>query len=165
MKPKPPRNRRGLVTRESLAFIVTHLRPRDREEIFALRWDDNEETFIDEMMALCGAMTWIWERDGVPVSVQGAVCSRPHVWEVFAFGTACWPRVVLDMTRHVKRFMIPALLRVGAHRVECRALLSHTDSRKWLTALGAKEAAILQRFGRNAETYVSYVWGPSDVSS
>jgi hypothetical protein len=157
------RIKRVPVTEAGLRYIVTNLRPRDAAEIFALRWDDDREAFARDFLPLCGAMCSVWERNGVPVSVQGVVCTRPGVWEVFAFGTDLWPSVVLDMTRHATRYIMPALLRVGFHRAECRALASHTDSRKWIEFLGAREETILKGFGRNGEDFVGYVWGRDDV--
>jgi hypothetical protein len=159
----PRRNIRVPVTEERLRHVVTHMRKRDADEIYALRWDDDPEQIVRGLLPLCGAMCWIWERDGVPVSVQGVIPARPGVWEVFAFGTDDWPRVVLDMTRHARSFIIPALLRAGFRRAECRALASHTDSRKWIEALGAVEECVLERYGRADETFVAYVWWPERV--
>ena len=139
------------------------MRERDRTEIYALRWNDDPETLIRALLPACGAMTWIWELDGVPVSIQGTFPVHPGLWQAFAFGTDSWSRVVLDMTRHSRRFIMPALLRAGFRRCECRALASHVDSRKWIIALGAKEEAVLQDYGRAGEAFVSYVWRPEDV--
>jgi hypothetical protein len=151
------------VTEERLRYVVTHMRERDHAEIYALRWDEDPEKLVQEMLPVTRAMCWVWERDGVPVSVQGAVPSRPGVWQVFAFGTDDWPRVVLDMTRLARRFIVPALLRAGFRRCECRALASHVDSRKWIVSLGAHEEAVLEAFGNKGETFISYVWRPADV--
>lgn len=156
------RNVRVPVTEERLRYIVAHMRQKDHEEIFSLRWDDNPEPLIRETMFLAGDMCWIWERDGVPVSIQGVICLRPGVWEGIAFGTDCWPLVVLDMTRHARRFIKPALLRAKAHRVECRALASHTESRKWIEALGGKQEAILSRYTRDTQDFVLYAWRAED---
>ena len=157
------RNRRVPVTEAGLRHVVMHMRERDAAEIFALRWDEDRDALIQGTLPHMGAMCWIWERDGVPVSVQGVQCLRPGVWQVFAYGTDVWPHVVLDMTRHSRRFIMPALLRVGFHRAECRALLDHVDSRKWIVSLGAHEEAILKRYGRDGEDFVLYTWGPEDV--
>lgn len=157
------RNVRVPVTEERLRHVVLNMRGRDRDEIYALQWDDNPEVIIQGHVRVCGAMCWIWERDGVPVSVQGVTPSRPGVWQVFAFGTDDWPRVVLDMTKHSRRFIMPALLRVNFHRAECRALASHTDSRKWILSLGATEECVLDRYGRRGEDFIGYVWRPENV--
>lgn len=156
------RNQRVPVTEAGLAHIIANLRPRDRAEIFALRWDDDERALLDETLPWCGDMCWIWERDHVPVAAQGAMPVRPGVWAVWAFGTESWPSVILDMTRHAKRFIIPAVLRSGAHRAECRALSSHGDSRRWIEALGGRLECILEGFGRDAEDFAFYTWRAKD---
>lgn len=151
------------VTRGDVEYVVRNLRDRDRDEIFALRWDDDEDKVIEEVMLWAGAMTWTFRRDGVPVSVLGIWPVRPHVWSVWAFGTNRWPRVLSAMTKHIRRFIIPALLRAQFKRAEAVALATHEDSRRWLTALGAREEGVRQAYGRNGEDFVSYVWGPQDV--
>lgn len=155
---------REKVTRPAVEYIIANLRLRDREEIFALRWDNDERALADDLLRFAGAMTWAWWRDGVPVSLQGAWPVRRGVWSCWAFGTDEWPRVVLSMTKHARRFIIPALLRARFHRAEAVALATHTDSRRWLEALGAREEGIRHGFGRNGEDFVSYVWTPADVA-
>lgn len=159
----PLRNQRVPVTEAGLRHVVTHMRARDRAEIYALHWDDDPEAVVQGLLPRCGAMCWIWERDGVPVSVQGAIPMRPGVWTVFAFGTDGWPCLVKDMTRHSRSYIIPALVRSGFHRAECHALATHADSRRWIEALGAKEESVLRRYGRHGENFICYVWGPEDV--
>lgn len=154
---------REAVTSAAASFIIANLRPRDREEIFALRWDDDEEKLVNEIMLWSGKMTWAWWRDGVPVALQGAWPVRPGVWSCWAFGTEQWPRVVLAMTKHSRRFIIPALLRARFHRAEAVALATHRDSRRWIEALGAREEGIRRGLGRNGEDFISYVWTPADV--
>lgn len=165
---KPVRHRasgatRKPVTIDAASYIVEHLRERDRVEIFAQRWDDDEKALVASIMSWAGAMTWAWWRDGRPVSLQGAWPIRPGVWSCWAFGTDEWPRVVLSMTRHSRRFIIPALLRAQFHRAEALALASHTDSRRWIEALGARQESILKAYGRNGEDFVMYRWMPDDV--
>jgi hypothetical protein len=156
------RNQAVPVTEDRLRFVLNHLRSRDVAEIYALRWSSDPEELIQELLPRAGAMCRIWERDNTPVSVQGVIPLRPGVWEMFAFGTHDWPLVVLDMTRHAERFIKPALRRADppVRRVECRALASHTDSRKWIESLGAHLECVHEHFGRNDETFVSYAWFP-----
>jgi hypothetical protein len=151
------------VDQGKLTHIVQNLRPRDADEIFALRWDDDQVSFVRDFFPLMGAACVVWVRDEVPVSCQGIIMARPGVWEVFAFGTNCWPDVVLSMTRYATRVIMPALLRVGFHRAECRALAAHEDSRRWIEFLGAHEEARLKGLGRGGEDFVGYVWGRADV--
>lgn len=155
---------RGPVVREALRFIVSRLRERDRAELFATRWDDDEAGFTESIFAVCGAMSWCWSWAGVPVSVMGACPLWPGVWSVWAFGTDDWPRVVLSMTKHARRYMMPALVKSGAHRAQCCALAKHEDARRWLSgALHARQESILPAYGRGKEDFVLYVWTPADV--
>lgn len=154
---------RDSITPDSARYIIKHLRQRDREEIFAQRWNDDEEELLRFIMFGVGAMSWCWWRDGRPVSLQGAWPIRPGVWSCWAFGTDEWPRVVLSMTKHSRRFIIPALMRARFHRAEAAALATHTDSRRWIEALGARQESVLRGYGRRGEDFISYVWTPDDV--
>ena len=80
------------VTAEGLAHVVHHMRERDRREIYALRWDDDPDALIADVMAHAGELWRLWSWDGVPVSVQGVVPIRPGVVVCGAFGTADWRR-------------------------------------------------------------------------
>lgn len=148
---------------ENIRRVVQNLRPRDREELFALRWNDNEDELVQEIHGYAGAMSVCWTVDGEPVSLQGVAPVRPGVWQVWCFGTLSWNRVLLSMTKHARRFIIPALLRANFHRAQAFALASHTDARKWIEALGGRYEALHPGTGRNGEDFVTYVWTPEDV--
>jgi hypothetical protein len=146
-----------------VTHVCENLRPRDHEEIFALRWDDNLRTLAAEIYQLRNPLVFMHLRDGVPAAIQGVAPLWPHVWTVFAFGTDQFQSVLLSMTKCARRIIIPALLRADFHRAEARALASHTDARTWIEALGGRQEGILQAYGRNREDFVSYVWTPEDV--
>lgn len=137
--------------------VAENLRERDRAEIFATRYGDDPLDLARDTVRT-GAFRWGAYADGRPVAMIGAFPRWPNVWSVWAFGTDEWPRVVRALTRHVRSFMIPALYHAGAVRADCHALETHTDARKWLTYLGAREANRLDFFGRNGECFVEYVW-------
>lgn len=150
-------------TPDRIRYVIDRMRQRDADEIFALHWDDNREALAEEVATYAGAMSVCWELDGVPVSLQGTAAIRPGVWANWAFGTDDWPRVVLSMTRHSRRFIMPALLRAGFHRAEARALASHTSSRAWIESLGGRLESIQTGAGRAGEDFAVYVWTPDDV--
>jgi hypothetical protein len=157
------RVRQEKVTEDALRYVVQHMRQRDRDEIYATHFTDDPELLVQGQLPWMGDMCCIWTRDGVPVSCQGVLPLWPGVWSMFAYGTDQWPHVVLSMTKHSLRFIVPALLAVNAHRVECRALASHTESRRWIEFLGAREEAVLRGFGKRREDFVLYVWRPEYV--
>jgi hypothetical protein len=148
---------------ERIAYIVRNLRERDREEIFALRWDDNEESLVRDVLSYAGDMSWVWEVDHTPVAIQGAMPLRPGVWAAWCFGTSRWPEALLSMTRHARRFIMPALLGASFHRCEASSLASHQDARGWIESLGARLEGVRHGAGRRGEDFATYVWTPDDV--
>jgi hypothetical protein len=88
----------------------------------------------------------------------------PVVAGCWAFGTDGWPRVVKGVTRHVKRVMVPALLKEGFHRAECRALAKREDTKLWLTSLGWKAEAAMSEFGVRHEDFTLFAWLANEQS-
>lgn len=145
----------------ALTYIARNLRERDAAEVLATSVTDPDSLAVETFQA--GPFQWVaWDRD-TPVASIGARCLWAGVWGVWAFGTDLWPRVVLSLTRHVRRVMIPSLLENGVHRAQCAALASHEDARRWLSSLGAKPEATLRGFGRGGEDFVIYAWRRNDV--
>jgi hypothetical protein len=146
------------VTPAALTHIVRNLRLRDRQEIFALRWDDDEDKFAFEVCAIAGDLWKLWTFDGEPVAVNGVVPIRPGVVIAGAFGTSKWPRIVRPMTRWSMEFVIPCLKNSGYHRGEAYALVDNTDSRRWIELLGGEIEALLKGYGRHRENFLLYAW-------
>jgi hypothetical protein len=143
--------------------IVRNLRERDRAEIFACQFGDDPVGFGQQVCA-AGAFQWGAYIDGRPVAIIGAMPRWPRVWSMFAFGTDEWDKVVLTLTKHARRFILPALYRSGAHRLECAALEAHEDARKWITFLGGQEETRLANYGKNGECFVGFVWMRDDIA-
>jgi hypothetical protein len=124
----------GLVTSEpttrwAVQHIVANLRERDRAEIYALRWDNDE----------------------------GMVPVRPGVVIGGAFGTPKWRKVVRPITRWARGFIIPSLQNANYHRIEAYVLAENTDSRRWIERFGGEVEALLKSFGRSREDFLLYV--------
>jgi hypothetical protein len=153
---------------EPLEYILTHLRTSDREEIEAVRGAKFDTLRV--AMQLCQLATtaggWIfWRQDtDEPAAALGAYAMTPVVAGCWAFGTTGWPRVVKGVTRHIKRVMVPALLKEGFHRAECRALAKREDTRLWLTSLGWKAEAAMSEFGVRHEDFTLFAWLANEQS-
>lgn len=143
---------------DGLRYIVRNLRSRDRDEIFALRWTDDEDQFVAEVCATAGDLWRMWSVDGEPVAVNGVVPVRPGVVIAGAFGTNKWRSVVRPMTRWSLDYVIPLLHRAGYHRGEAYVLARNTDSRRWIELLGGEVQAVLTGFGRGREDFLLYAW-------
>lgn len=142
---------------QDVLVVAENMRPRDRDEIFATRWDDAPERVAQDVVNT-GAFRWGAYLNGDPVAMLGVHPRWPNVWTAWAFATPEWRKVVIPVTRHVRHFILPALFNAGAHRVDCLALETHKDARKWLTYLGATPEKSLDKWGKSGETFVSYVW-------
>lgn len=138
-------------------YVARNLRERDQEEIYATKYNPNPETLAKEAVN-SGAFRWCAYYEGRPVALIGALPRWPGVWSVWAYGTDEWSKVIVSLTRHVRRFMTPAIFNAGAHRVDACALASHTDARKWLRLLGANQEETLESWGKNGENFVCHVW-------
>jgi hypothetical protein len=147
-----------MVTPETLRHIVHHLRLRDRQEMFALRWNDDEEKLVNDICLVAGDLWRLWSFDGEPVAVNGVVPVRPGVVIAGAFGTDKWRRIIKSMTRWSLDFVIPVLKTANYHRGEAYVLASHTDSRRWIEMLGGEVEALLKGYGRNREDFLLYAW-------
>ena len=145
------------VEREPLAYIVRHLRQRDRQEIFALRWDNDEDRFVEEILACAGDLWKLWYVDDEPVAATGMVQVRPGVVIGGAFGTPKWRKVVRPITRWARGFIIPSLQNANYHRIEAYVLAENTDSRRWIERFGGEVEALLKSFGRSREDFLLYV--------
>jgi RimJ/RimL family protein N-acetyltransferase len=146
------------VSREGITHIVRNLRERDRREIFALRWNDDEDALIEDINRAAGAMWKVWSWDSEPVSINGVLPVRPGVVICGAFGTDQWRKTLRPMTHWSRDFVIPALQASGYHRGEAHVLAANTDSRRWIEMLGGKVEALLQGYGRNREDFLLYAW-------
>jgi RimJ/RimL family protein N-acetyltransferase len=153
----------GIPTQEGLAHIVANLRERDRREIYALRWDDEPDHLIADLVAYSGPLWRQWDWDGEPIAIVGATPRRPGVAMVGAFGTELWPKAIRAMTAYVLRDLIPTLVGADYHRAEAYAMAANIDSRRWIEALGGQREAWLHAYGKGREDFILYTWRREDV--
>lgn len=140
-----------------MLHIAMNLRARDHEEIYATRYGEDPAEVARDVVHT-GAFRWGAYLDGVPVAAIGAFPRWPNVWTCWAFGTGDWAKVALTLTRHATTFMMPAMQRSGAIRIDALALEAHTDARAWLAFLGGRPEKVLDNWGKNGQSFVSYVW-------
>jgi len=149
---------RERIEREDIAHIVHHLRERDRREMFALRWDDNEEHLTDAIFAVAGPMWRLWCWRDEPVALSGIIPQRPGVVMAGAFGTERFPRVARAILSWGRRWVIPRLQAAQYHRGEAYALAANIDGQRFIEAMGGRKEAYLHKYGRDREDFVLFVW-------
>lgn len=143
---------------EDIRYIVDHMRQKDREEIFATQTSEDSYDFTQRVVHV-GNCSWIAKKDGVPVALFGAYPCHPGVWSVFMFATDDFPKVRMLVTRYIKRFMIPAIVKTsGLHLGFCYSLSTHTEAHKWLQYLGAKKEVEMKEWGKNRENFFMFAW-------
>jgi hypothetical protein len=146
-----------------LNHILDNLRPDDEEELTAVRGEgfDRMKCALQlcQLVQMQGSGWIFWRPDtGAPVAVLGSYAMTPTCAGCWAFGTTGWPFVVRGVTRHIRKVMVPTLLKAGFHRAECRALARREDTKIWLTSLGWKAEAALSEFGVRHEDFTLFAW-------
>lgn len=142
---------------DDVLAVASNMRATDRAEIYATQWSDTPEELAAAVVA-SGAFRWGAYLDGKPVAMIGAAPRWPGSWQVWAFATDDWWRVALAMTKHAKRFMLPALIRAGARRIDAYALESNTKSNMWLQRIGGTPRNVLESWGKQGETFLCFTW-------
>ena len=140
-----------------LLQIMSNLRPLDRIEAGAMSFHDTPEGWAGAIVA-AGGLQWGVYLDNQPVVTIGAVPRWQNVWSAWCLGTADFPKVALSVSRHAKKVMLPAVIRLGMVRADAFVLDDYDAAHKWLRVIGALPEATLANWGKNGETFVSYVW-------
>jgi hypothetical protein len=118
-----------------------------------------------EKIMIGKGFTWLALLDGMPVAVYGATCTWPGVWSAFAFGTDLYSSVIYSLTRHCRRFIVPALTEHGAHLVQCFVQADYQEARQWIRMAfpGAEEECVIRGFGKAGESFVLMSWRPQEA--
>lgn len=151
---------------KAIRHIAENLRGQDKAELFALKWDTDPETIVRHVEPHLTGLTWTWYWGQTPAAVIGMVPNWPGVWTAWAFGTGDWRRVVLGMTKHARRIILPTLADQGAHRVQAFSHAEHHSSQEWMRrCFGFREEATLSGFGRNGEDFRIMVLGLNELET
>lgn len=152
-----------------MVHVTTNMRDRDAAEVFALRRSE------DRLALAYGLYSRL---QFAQVALVAGVDSQPDaiaflgIWAMEEtgglacanlFATAGFPSIAGALVRHVRRSVIPTLLRRGCRRVECRASATYRTSRRFIRACGAVEECELPDYGKNRETFVLCAWTRSNM--
>lgn len=141
---------------DGVNHVVSKMRQRDREEIFATRWVEDSWEFTNSVLRTGDFGFVLHADDGEPVVCCGALPMWPGVWSVWMFATDRFPEIALSTTRFARQVFFPSL--DGYHRLECHSLDKHTVAHRWLESLGAYKESEAKNYGKNGETFFVYCW-------
>ena len=147
-------------TPNEVRYVCRHMRERSREEMFLLRADDDADALADALAAVPG-VAWCAYHGGRPAAVIGAYPMHPGVWGLFGFGTDDYRHVMVEVTKHARRVMMPVVAAV-AHRAQCLSPVGHEETQRWLRFLGAREEARLRAYGKGGEDVILFAWWRDD---
>lgn len=133
------------------------MREIDARELFACRFDDDRDRLVMDIMQRW-SIAWVAGHER-PVAVIGAVEMWPRMWSVGMFATDEFPLIGRQLTRWVRRRMIPTIREAGMFRAEARSIEGHEQAHRWMQHLGAKmDERPLRNYGKGGETFFNFVW-------
>lgn len=139
-------------------FVIQRMREWDRREIFATPAFEPTDTGLLDMVMAAGDVSWVAGRDMEPIAVFGCTELWPGVWSMWMFATPSINKVGLSVTKFVKRSIIPALQKAGAHRLQCRSMEGHEEAQRWLATLGASREGTERGLGTQGEDFHVFTW-------
>ena len=145
----------GGLTPFGLEFVLGNLRPTDEVELRATIFQGSAEATA-KLIAQIPGPKWEarTESDSEPAAIGGFVPVWPGMGSGWMWGTNRWDEVVLEVTRAMKRHILPTLDARGVHRIECRAMASNLASIRWLELVGFKREAVTAQFGQGREDFI-----------
>lgn len=149
---------------QDIEFVLRHLRPHCRREIFATRFDDDVAHVAEQMrfmarLALVRAALVI-EGDSVPAAIFVAYRVSPAAAAFQTFSTVAWPLVAGPCVRWFCHHVVPQLTAAGIRLGELEVLAEPAPDWRWFSLMGIlPDGAALPR-GRDGERYQRMVWLP-----
>ena len=137
-------------------YVAFHMRAIDKIEIYNNIDTDNEIVFVGLVMqAAAKGMAWVATFDGRPAGVMGIAERWPGSWEVFAFGTEDFKRVLVALKPPLER-AIKWAKKQGCHRIECRSHITHVKAHRLIRLMEFQQEGVLRRYGKDGNDYLVF---------
>ena len=141
----------------AITYVCENLREIDRRECINAFFGTPQDLAISHF-SFRGAYTRVVWFGSAPAAVVGTYEMWPGVWSMWAFGTDLWPKVVVPITKFIRRELDPFIKSQGAHRAQAIAHADHTEAHAWIEMLGMEREGVLKGYGRDGSDYVSFAW-------
>jgi RimJ/RimL family protein N-acetyltransferase len=141
----------------SLTYLAHNMRPRDKQELSETRdMVDPSDIAIDAYRSQWAAVAS--GSDFQPCLAVGAKVAHSGTVTVWGFGTNQYRRGIVEMTKHCRDVMIPAIISKGFHRAQCLVHPENVGSQNWLQKLGFYSEATLRGFGSSRQDMLLFAW-------
>lgn len=142
--------------------VCRQLRPSDRAEVQAVRFDERMGEFAAFLDASrYGAVQFLAagaRSSAFPAVLFGVWQWAPGNGMAQLVGTKDFYRIAGTLTRYMRREFIPAMHRAGLNRVTVHAMTAFEDNCRWIESLGAVPECDCKNWGKDGQTYRQYVW-------
>lgn len=141
-------------TIDDLMMIGSWLCSADRQELAATRSvEDYEQLALD---AYASTVRKVVLDEAVPTFAFGANPLEGDMAIVWGFKTERGWAAIREVTKYIRRTMIPELRTMGIRRAVCLVHPDNTRSQRWLAHLGFRPEATLRGFGIHNEDMLLY---------
>lgn len=141
-------------------FVVERLRDCDLAKFSALHGRIGRSQMARRLaprFSLPGMLAFA-DESGEVIAIGGSLFVRRNVATTGFFATDAWPKIGTKLSRWVRQYYFPELMRSGVHRIEVLTTLTHPDTHRWLAWLGLDIESVKPGFGENGETFVEFSW-------
>ena len=147
-----------------LRFLAINLRPEDALELSVTR-----DLSKYEDLAWAGAYSrWrkvaIWDRRPVFAFGAAQIENEPRV-QVWGFGSLDAVHALKPVTRYIKKFMIPEILKSGAVEAQAVSHPANTVSHRWLQFLGFRLKATITGIGPRKQDMLLFTVSANDLAA
>lgn len=143
-----------------IAEVAFNMRESDYREFSALsRYDSRDDLASELVQRFAGRDdVMVAAHDGHAIAIGGLIENRPNVVSLLFYATDAFPGIGLELTKIIKRDLIPPLKVAGVHRIEAVSMYDHIEAHRWICNLGLAPEGILRGFGKGGETFHSFAW-------
>jgi hypothetical protein len=144
------------LTSVGLEYVLGNLRAHDRREVEATIDCGSAQATAELIRTIPGPKWEARTRAGRPAVVGGFTPVWPGLGSGWMWGTDDWDEVALEVTRAMRKHILPALERNGVRRIEARPMYGNIDAVRWLELVGFEQEAVTPGFGRRGEDFVLF---------